>query len=165
MPETRGRLRKAGVADVESIYKLLTPQAAVGVVLPRTRMDLYSFLRDYFVWDEPGQGIIGVAGLHICWSDLAEVRSVVVEQSWRGAGRGRRLVAACLAEARELGIARAFVLTNREDFFGKQGFRRVDKSTLPQKIWIDCVNCFKFPDCDEVPMELCLDGRGGDGLA
>jgi amino-acid N-acetyltransferase len=26
----------------------------------------------------------------------------------------------------------------------------VDKNLLPHKIWSDCLNCVKFPECDEV---------------
>jgi amino-acid N-acetyltransferase len=29
------------------------------------------------------------------------------------------------------------------------GFKKVDKTVLPHKIWTDCLKCVKFPDCDE----------------
>jgi amino-acid N-acetyltransferase len=32
------------------------------------------------------------------------------------------------------------------------GFEVIEKSELPQKIWGDCVQCPKFPDCDEIAM-------------
>jgi amino-acid N-acetyltransferase len=66
---------------------------------------------------------------------------------------GKALVESCLAEAYELGIRRVFVLTYKKSFFEKVGFRTIDKSDLPHKIWADCLKCTKFPDCDEVAME------------
>ena len=78
---------------------------------------------------------------------------------WRR-GIGGRLVQACLGEARSLGIERVFALTYRPDFFGALGFRRVDKSELPHKVWQDCVHCAKFPDCDEVAVMREIEGEG-----
>jgi hypothetical protein len=49
-----------------------------------------------------------------------------------------------------LGLYRIFALTYRPGFFQKHGFKVVDKSMLPHKIWADCVKCVKFPECDEV---------------
>jgi len=152
MPETPGHIRKARVADVEALHALMTGPAERGEILPRTRMDLYGFLRDYFVWVDDNDRIVGTAGLHICWEDLAEIRSLVVTEEWRRRGVGRRLVDACLDEAVMLGLNRIFVLTYRPDFFGRVGFEEVDKSTLPHKVWFDCVRCVKFPQCDEVAM-------------
>ena len=38
----------------------------------------------------------------------------------------------------------------------QHGFRLVDKSELPHKVWGDCIKCAKFPDCDENAMILDL---------
>ena len=56
-----------------------------------------------------------------------------------------------LEEARTLGLNQVFALTYVPDFFRKLGFRRLeDKSALPHKVWTECINCPKFPNCDEV---------------
>jgi len=91
---------------------------------------------------------------HICWEDLAEVRSLIVQEEHRGRGLGSQLIDACLSEAISLGIYRIFALTYRVDFFRKHGFNVVDKATLPHKIWADCIKCVKFPECDEVAVLL-----------
>ena len=61
-----------------------------------------------------------------------------------------------MSEALTLNFHKVFVLTYRPDFFGALGFREVDKQTLPNKIWADCIKCVKFPDCDEVAMLMEL---------
>jgi amino-acid N-acetyltransferase len=88
----------------------------------------------------------------VSWEDLAEIRSLAVEDRFAKRGIGRKLVESCIAEARELGIHRVFVLTYKKEFFEKLGFHLVDKASLPHKIWADCLKCVKFPDCDETAM-------------
>jgi amino-acid N-acetyltransferase len=96
--------------------------------------------------------VVGVCALHICWEDLAEIRSLVVREEERNKGIGLKLVKACLDESRVLGVKKVFALTYEPEFFGKLGFEKVDKAVLPHKIWTDCLKCFKFPDCDEEAM-------------
>lgn len=157
MDKPAGILRKARVQDVEAMHALLAQPGRDGVILPRTRMDLYGYLRDFFVFINSRGELTGVAGLHICWDNLAEIRSVVVNPAARGTGVGRLLIEACLDDAVMLGMSRVFVLTYRPDFFSHFGFSEVDKSELPHKIWMDCVHCVNFPQCDEVAMINDLD--------
>ncbi len=144
-------LRKARISDIKVVHRLVNECAAKGEMLSRSLAELYDNMRDYFVYEERGE-VVGACALHVCWEDLAEIRSlcVIPEQRRRGIGLG--LVNACLEEARELHMERVFLLTYQEEFFGKFGFRPIDKSELPQKIWTDCVKCAKFPMCDEVAM-------------
>ena len=146
-------IRKATVGDVKAIHRLLKNHADRGELLPRALSDLYDALRDFSVFEEESGGsIIGVCALHVCWDDLAEIRSLAVRVQYQGEGIGSRLVNAVLSEAQDLGITRIFTLTYRPDFFKKHGFEIVDKATLPQKIWAECIKCVKFPDCDEIAM-------------
>ena len=46
------------------------------------------------------------------------------------------MVAACIGECRELHLKKIFALTYQEAFFTRLGFRVVEKSVLPQKIWL-----------------------------
>jgi len=126
-----------------------------GDMLSRSLSELYESLRDFYVVEEEGV-ILGAAALHIVWEDLAEVRSVAVMEDSGRKGIGSRLVQACIAEAREIGLKRIFCLTYKPDFFAKHGFRLVDKAELPHKVWGDCIKCPKFPDCDENAMILDL---------
>ncbi len=144
-------VRKAKLTDVKYIYKLILHFSRRGDVIPRPMIELYEHVRDFFVYEERDL-IVGACSLHICWEDLAEIRSLVVSEEYQGRGIGLKLVEACLEEARELEIPRVFALTRVPEFFEKINFRRVEKSELPHKVWADCVRCPKFPDCDEVPV-------------
>ncbi len=74
----------------------------------------------------------------------------------QGKGYGKLLVETCLQDARDLGLPKVFALTYVPDFFEKLGFALVDKSTLPHKIWSECINCPKFPDCGEEAVTIKL---------
>src|SRR6185369_17081175 len=152
-------IRKAKIGDVKEIQKLLITFASRGDMLSRSLSELYESLRDFYVFEEEGN-LLGAAALHIVWDDLAEVRSVAVAEEAGRKGIGSQLVQACIAEAREIGLKRLFCLTYKPDFFAKHGFRLVDKSELPHKVWGDCIKCVKFPDCDENAMILDLEGPG-----
>ncbi len=148
-------IRKAQIADVKDIQKLLMTFANRGDMLSRSLSELYESLRDFYVVEEGGV-LLGAAALHVVWEDLAEVRSVAVSEDAGRKGIGSRLVQACISEAREIGLKRIFCLTYKPDFFAKHGFRLVDKAELPHKVWGDCIKCAKFPDCDENAMILDL---------
>ena len=146
------------MADVKAIQKLIAEYARKGDMLPRSLSDIYENLRDYFVFEDGGE-VIGSAAIHIMWEDLAEVRSLAVQEGRMRRGVGTQLVEACISEAIVLGIARVFALTYKPEFFERLGFRRVDKSELPHKIWTDCLKCAKFPDCDEIALVADFSGR------
>mgnify|MGYP005833198237 CR=1 FL=1 len=149
-------IRKAKVSDVKQIQRLLNDWSEKGRLLARSLSEIYDGLRDYFVHVHEDGAIVGVCALHICWEDLAEVRSLAVRQDCLRRGIGRGLVASCLEEARGLGVRRVFALTYEPDWFAQLGFARVDKNTLPHKIWGDCIRCPKFPECDEVAVAIEL---------
>jgi amino-acid N-acetyltransferase len=150
-----GMIRKAMIADVKTIQFIINEYADQGQMLPRSLNELYENLRDFSVYEDNG-GIAGVCALHISWDGLAEVRSLAVRKDRIGKGIGAGLVKHCLREAVDLGAGRVFVLTYQEGFFKKQGFSPVDKKELPHKIWTDCLNCVKFPNCDETALIISL---------
>ncbi len=147
-------IRKATIADVVEIHKMLRDFAAQGTLLPRPLSELYTTLRDLVVYEDEAGQVAGCCGLHIIWSDLAEIRSLAVLKSSQRRGIGRKLVESCIAEAKSLGIYKLFALTYEVEFFGHLGFKLVDKDMFPQKVWADCVHCPKFPNCDESALLL-----------
>ena len=149
-------LRKAKTRDVPQMAKLINGYAERGLMLPRSLNQLYRSLRDFMVAEAPDGSIIGCGGLHVTWDDLAEIRSLAVAEEHRGGGVGHSIVRSLLADAPELGVTRVFALTYQVDFFLGMGFREISKDTLPRKIWVDCIDCPKFPHCDETALLLEL---------
>jgi amino-acid N-acetyltransferase len=141
-------IRKATLTDVKSIQSLVNQYADTGQMLPRTLNELYEHLRDFHVYEENSE-LIGVCALHVSWDGLAEIRSLAVRRDRTRRGIGSGLVRQCLSEAAHIQVARVFVLTYQDVFFRRLGFTDVDKKELPNKIWTDCLNCLKFPNCDE----------------
>jgi len=144
-------IRKAKIKDIKQIQALINYFAKQDLMLPRSLNEVYENLRDFWVAEENDK-IVGCCALHISWDDLAEIKSLAVAKNKQRKGVGRILVNACLEEAKELGAKRIFALTYRDTFFKNFGFRKVKNSSLPHKIWAECINCCKFPNCQEVAM-------------
>ena len=149
-------IRKAKVSDIKAIHSLLLNYSETGVLLGRSLSDLYDQIRDFYVSVNDENKLEGICGLHVCWDDLGEIRSLAVKDEYKGQDRGLELVKACIREAEDFGLNKLFVLTYVPDFFKKLGFKNVDKKVLPHKVWADCMNCVKFPDCDEEAMMIKL---------
>ncbi|MGP8079342.1 MAG: N-acetyltransferase [Dehalococcoidales bacterium] len=146
-------MEKANISEVPRIHKLVNSFAGRGEMLARPLSEIYENIRD-FVVVRKGKRIIGCAALHVLWSDLAEIKSVAVDEKMQRQGIGTVLVTACLRDAEELGITTVFCLTYKPKFFEKLGLKEVEKMTLPQKIWTECYRCSKFPNCDETAMTI-----------
>lgn len=142
--------RPAKPADTRAIIALVNRYAVQGQMLPRSYAQVIEHIRDYIVASGSDGQILGVSALQPVAEDLAEIRSLAVHESWLGKGIGRKLVETCIEDALRLGIHRVFALTYQTAFFDKLRFKTVEKLTLPQKIWGDCVHCSKFSECDEV---------------
>ncbi len=145
------KYRKAKITDVEPIHALITNYANKGLMLARPRTLLYESLREFTIAEDRDR-VVGAGSLHIIWEDLAEIRALAVAPDYAGKGIGRGLVDRFINEARELIIPRVFALTYQQKFFEKCGFKIVAKESLPQKVWKECVNCPKFPNCEEIAM-------------
>lgn len=150
-------IRKARMQDVKGVHGLLMDSAGRQELLPRSLNDLYGHLRDFTILaDRDDETVLGCCAFAISWENLGEIRSLAVTPALKGNGWGGRLVEACLSEAVMFGVYRVFVLTYVPGFFARQGFVETTKDVLPQKVWADCLNCPKFPECDEVAMLLEL---------
>jgi len=144
------------MADVPAIHGLITYHAELGRMLFRSHADLYEHLRDFFVFEREGR-VLGCCAVELVWRDLAEIKSLAVDENRRGQGIGKALVRAAEAEGRRLGLARLFALTRERGFFERLGFRVVPKETLPHKVWTDCVRCPVQAQCDEIAMVIDLE--------
>ncbi|MGC8977459.1 MAG: N-acetyltransferase [Candidatus Ratteibacteria bacterium] len=144
-------IRKAKLKDANSIREIVNSFAVEGKMLPLSLNQIYEKIRDFSVIEKNGK-LIGCGALKIIWKDLAEIRSIAIKKKYQKKGYGKKLVENLLKEAEDLDIKKIFVLTYIPDFFSKFGFEKIQKSKLPRKIWSDCINCPKFPRCDEIAM-------------
>jgi len=144
-------IRKAKIKDIKPIQELINSFARKNIMLSRSLNELYENLRDFWVAEDSGK-VVGCSALHISWDNLAEIKSVAVAKKYQGKGIGRELVDVCLEEAADLGAKKIFVLTYKPGYFKKFGFKHVKHESLPHKIWAECINCCKFPDCNEIAL-------------
>jgi len=149
-------IRFATIHDVPRIQEIINAHAELGKMLFKSYAQLYESLRDFAVYEEDGR-ILGCCALTIIWADLAEVRSLAVDEDHRGRGIGRKLVEWSVDEARRLGIRRLMALTYEQAFFSHLGFEVVPKDALPLKVWSDCVRCPKRDGCDEIAVVRTLE--------
>jgi len=143
------KVRSAKISDVKTIYSLINSYAERDKMLFRSTADIYKNLQAFIVAELDGN-IVGCCALEVIWSDLAEIKSLAVDEANKGTGIGKMLVTASLEQAAELGLPRVFALTLDPGFFEKLGFKIVEKDNLPMKVWSDCAKCPKQQDCDEI---------------
>lgn len=148
---SRNMIRPATIYDVPRIQAIINSHAELGKMLFKSLAQLYEDLRDFAVQEQDGR-VVGCVATTIIWADLAEVRSLAVDDAYRGRGIGRRLVEWTIEECRRLHIRKLMSLTYEQAFFEKLGFQVVEKDTLPLKVWSDCVRCPKRDGCDEIAM-------------
>jgi amino-acid N-acetyltransferase len=143
--------RKAVISDVKEMQAIIKSHADNDEMLPRSLNMLYEQLRDFTVCESEGK-VCGCCALHVMWEDLSEIRSVAIAKDFQRRGIGMELVQRAIEEARQLGLSRVFLLTYKPDYFKRFNFNIIEKSELPHKVWTECINCPKFPDCGEVAM-------------
>lgn len=145
-------ISKAKLEHAKEIHKLINFYAQRDLMLPRSLNEIYENIRDYWIWLENNK-VVGAVALHVVgWDDLGEIKSLAVETENHKKGIGRNLVNSCIEEAKKIGIRKVFALSFVPDFFKKLGFAVVDKKEFPHKIWAECCNCPKFPDCGEAAL-------------
>ncbi len=150
------RFYKPTVADITKMQDIVKEEVASGKILLRTEDEMATTIRSYTVVEVDGK-MAGFTATHIHSPRLAEVRSLVVSKDFRGLKLGKKLVEACIKEAKEYGIKQLLSLTYEQGFFESCGFRVISKEEIPEhKIWADCIRCKHFPICDEIAMVIDL---------
>ena len=79
---------------------------------------------------------------------------MAVHENFSRKGIGSAIVKKLLEEGRAVGVKKFFTLTYSPEFFQSLGFKTTTKESLPHKIWKECIECPKFPNCDEIAMIL-----------
>lgn len=151
-------IRKAQIKDAKYIHGLINHFASQDLMMPRSLNEIFENIRDFWVSTQGRNKIIGCVALHIVgWDNLAEIKSLAVNKKYQQKGMGSQLIDACLKEALSLQVGRVFALSYKPKFFKKFGFQVVSKSKLPHKVWAECCNCPKFPNCGEIALIKKID--------
>jgi len=153
------QLRHAQARDAEAICSLINYYAERGRMLHRSLESVYDSLREFQVAVDNGGQIVGCVAVDVFWSDLAEVKSLAVAPQRARQGIGGGLLGAAIEDARAVGMARLFTLTYEQRFFERYGFETIDRNSLPEKVWRECLACPKANACDEIAMMLPLKDR------
>jgi amino-acid N-acetyltransferase len=148
-------IRPAKVTDVKEIHKLVERYANNKEMLHRSLSAVYEDIQEFVVLENEGC-IVGCGALHVSWNDLAEVKALAIAEEFKKQGLGRKIVERLQKNAVALGIHKVFTLTFKPEFFKKLGYEEISRETLPHKIWRECVDCYLFPDCGEVPLLISL---------
>jgi amino-acid N-acetyltransferase len=149
--------RPGAAADAPAVLRLIEDNMEVGHLLPRTIEDLVAHAHR-FVIAVDGAAVVGCAELAPLSLAVAEVRSLVVAESWRGVGLGTRLISTLQRQARVAGFATLCAFTHEPAPFVRLGFSIVPHVWFPEKIAVDCTACPKFRTCGQHAMALALDG-------
>ena len=126
-------LRKALLKDAEAIFEITNYYAGKGLMLMRSRYQIYEAIRDFTVAEDEGK-VIGFGALHILGEDLAEVRTTAIDPEYVRKGVGQKIVDSLLEEGRQIGVSKAFTLTYQPEFFGMCGFVEEDKNRTHHKL-------------------------------
>lgn len=126
-------VRRARTGDVRRIKELVDHYAG-RVLLTKQLVTLYEAVQEFWVAEWQGH-VVGCGALHVLWEDIAEVRTVAVAPGVSGRGIGHAVVERLVDLARELGLARVFVLTFETEFFARHGFVKIDGTPVSQQVY------------------------------
>lgn len=159
-------LRAATTADAAAIHRLIAENLEAGHLLPRSIADIEEHASRFVVAElvdvegdeaSPRAGaVIGCAELAPLSDAVAEVRSLVVDQAFRGRTIGGRLVAHVAAAGAARNFATLCAFTHEPGHFVHLGFSIVPHIWVPEKIAHDCTGCALFLRCGQYAVTLPL---------
>lgn len=149
-------MRPARTRDVPEIRALIDQNVGSGRLLDKHTVNLYEDILEFTVAEAPADGTVaGCGALHVMWEDLAELRTVAVDERRRGAGIGHLIVDELLARARAVGVSRVFVLTFAVPFFSSHGFTEISGTPVAPEVYAELLRSYddgvaEFLDLDRV---------------
>jgi amino-acid N-acetyltransferase len=122
------QVRRAAPSDLSGVHQLLTANK-----LP---LDGVSPSLECFVVAEHERRIVGVAGVEHCGAgEYALLRSVAVDDEWKGRGLGRALVMRAIGDAEARGAKALYLLTTTaESYFPSFGFKPTPRDSVPAAV-------------------------------
>jgi amino-acid N-acetyltransferase len=149
-------VRQARTRDVPEIRGLIDQNTGSRRLLDKHTVNLYEDLLEFTVAEASTDGaVVGCGALHVLWEDLAEIRTVAVDERRRGAGIGHLIVDELLDRARAVGVSRVFVLTFAVSFFAGHGFTEIFGTPVAPEVYAELLRSYddgvaEFLDLDRV---------------
>lgn len=112
-------IRTARLEDIPTLVTMV--EKNLDTLLPRSKENYQELLNSTFVAEEEG-GVVGSCILEIYSPKIAEIRTLVVAEEFRGRGIARQLVEAAVAEAKRKNIYEVMVVTSNVPFFQSLNF-------------------------------------------
>jgi amino-acid N-acetyltransferase len=154
--DVRPIVRGACDHDVEAIYRLVSDHVSEGHLLPRSRDEIANRVARFIVAVDDRGNVVGCADLAPLSRRVAEVRSLVVDDSARSFGMGRQLVRELEKRALVSGFETLTAFTHTPGYFVQLGFSIVPHTWIPEKIEADCRTCPQFRHCGQYAVMLPL---------
>lgn len=123
-------VRAARTRDVEPIQSLVAPLVDARILLGKDLAVLYGSVQEFRVAVDSTDRVIGCGALHVLWQELGEVRTLAVDDGWRGRRVGHAMLERIEAEAADLGLERLFCLTFEVGFFRAHGYEPMGAAAL-----------------------------------
>ena len=153
---SRITLRTADASHAPRLHAIIAANLVEGHLLPRTLVEITAHA-GRFVVALRGRKIVGCAELAPLSTQVAEVRSLAVDESARHSGVGTMLVEELRQRARREGFEKLCAFTHVPGYFMQKGFSIVPHLWLPEKVRTDCAKCPHFRRCGQYAMVLPLD--------
>ena len=149
------QVRPAQTKDISTIRKIIDEYVNTGRLLHKETVTLYESVQEFFVAVDDKDNVIGCAALHVLWKDLAEVRTVAVDENARGKNAGHKLMEAVIKRARDVGVGKIFCLTFETQFFAKFGFKKIEGTPVDPQVYNELLRSYdqgiaEFLDLEDV---------------
>ena len=156
MARARITLETGDPSRAKQLHALISANLEEGHLLPRTLSDLVVHA-ERFTIAVRGRTIVGCADLAALSPSVAEVRSLAVDPSARGAGVGTQIVEELRRRARREGFEKLCAFTHAPAYFIQMGFSIVPHTWILEKVFTDCLKCPHFRRCGQYGMIVPLD--------
>jgi amino-acid N-acetyltransferase len=136
-------VRQARTGDIPQIRGLIDQNTGSRRLLDKTTVNLYESVLEFTVAESATDGAVaGCGALHVIWEDLAELRTVAVDERRRGSGIGHLIVDELLDRARAVGVSRVFVLTFAVPFFARHGFTEIFGTPVAPEVYAELLRSY-----------------------
>ncbi|MFM7499440.1 MAG: amino-acid N-acetyltransferase [Actinomycetota bacterium] len=134
-------IRPAKTSDIKRIREMIDEYALQRRLLSKETVTLYEDVQEFTV-AELNVEVVGCGALHILWEDLAEVRTMAVQEGLRKQGIGHMILDRIITRAIEIGVKRLFCLTFETDFFAKHGFAPIEGTPVAPDVYQELLRSY-----------------------